>query len=203
METFYWVTLVVATVLLVVILIGLGILMSRQKSQLTWPPKASTCPDYWNYNTDTKLCELPASVNTGALYDTSDSSTKRVYVDATVKSYSYKPAGSTTTDTQYTDIVSIANVAKGTQSFPTAIPGSSAGWWSGLNVGEKGNIGHAPFPVIDTKVTTPATDPTTWSFDPNDARWGTTTAKSPLCAKQAWAVNNNIEWDGVSNYTGC
>lgn len=192
METFYWVTLVVATVLLVVILTGLGILMSKQKSQLTWPPKASTCPDYWNYNTDTNRCELPASVNTGALYDTS---AKKVYVDTTVKSYEYIPSGSTTATAQYTDIASIANVAlTTTQKFPTAKTGK-AGGWSDLDVTQN-KINHVPFPVVDTSATT-------WSFDPNDARWETTPAKSALCAKQAWAVNNNIEWDGVSNYTGC
>lgn len=196
METFYWVTLIVAVVLMVVILIGLGILMSNQTSQLTWPPKASTCPDYWNYNTETKMCEVPGSskVNTGALYDSG-----KLYVDTQVKTYTYTDSTTTpnTDRTQYTDIASINTVAgTTTKTFPTAKTASTANWWSALNLGTTKDINHAPFPVI-------ADTGTTWSFNPEDPRWKTTTDKSALCAKRTWAVNNNIEWDGVSNYSGC
>ena len=57
MEVFYVVTLVVAVVTLILLMVILGVLMSYQTRQLTYPPKANLCPDHWTYNISTKTCD--------------------------------------------------------------------------------------------------------------------------------------------------
>ncbi len=39
-------------------------------------------------------------------------------------------------------------------------------------------------------------------FNPADPKW-TTGGKTAICAQKVWANNNNILWDGVSNYNSC
>ena len=40
------------------------------------------------------------------------------------------------------------------------------------------------------------------SFNVNNLLWASG-GKSTLCAQKDWATQNNIIWDGVSNYNGC
>lgn len=42
----------------------------------------------------------------------------------------------------------------------------------------------------------------TWYFDPQDSRWSGL-GKTSICAKRDWTIQQNIVWDGVSNYNGC
>ena len=59
------------------------------------------------------------------------------------------------------------------------------------------NLGNNP-------ITWPSgfTPPPVGNFDPNDSKW-TTSGKTAVCAQNAWANQNNILWDGVSNYNSC
>lgn len=40
------------------------------------------------------------------------------------------------------------------------------------------------------------------TFDPQDIRWSAG-GKSILCAQRDWAMQNGIEWSGISQYNGC
>lgn len=41
-------------------------------------------------------------------------------------------------------------------------------------------------------------------FNPNHANWTSYKgAKNSICGKKRWANDNNIMWDGVSNYNSC
>lgn len=44
---------------------------------------------------------------------------------------------------------------------------------------------------------------TIYSADAKWANWSKYPGKTGFCAKQAWAVNNGITWDGVSNSNVC
>ena len=37
----------------------------------------------------------------------------------------------------------------------------------------------------------------------DDAHWQTSDGLSAKCAKKLWANNNNVVWDGISNYNSC
>lgn len=37
----------------------------------------------------------------------------------------------------------------------------------------------------------------------SDTEWQTSDGLSAKCAKKLWANNNNIVWDGISNYNSC
>lgn len=41
-----------------------------------------------------------------------------------------------------------------------------------------------------------------YSFNVNNVLWSSG-GKSTLCAQKDWATQNNIQWDGVSNFNGC
>ena len=47
MDKFYTITIIVAFVILVIALIGLGILLQNNEASTEFPPKQNTCPDNW------------------------------------------------------------------------------------------------------------------------------------------------------------
>jgi hypothetical protein len=46
--------------------------------------------------------------------------------------------------------------------------------------------------------TDPKTNKTTYQINFTDPSW-----KGSVCNQKAWATNNNIVWDGISNYNSC
>jgi hypothetical protein len=63
MESFYFLVLSIATVILILILIILGVLMSYSKNKTINPPSYSKCPDYWETDTDNVSCTIPSDTN--------------------------------------------------------------------------------------------------------------------------------------------
>lgn len=63
MDKFYFIVLSIATVILILILVILGVLMSYTKNnKLIYPPSYSTCPDYWENKAD-NTCNIPSNIN--------------------------------------------------------------------------------------------------------------------------------------------
>ena len=76
MDVFYIIVLSTAVILLILLLTYIGIQMTRNSANgsIAFPPKVSSCPDYWSAGlSDSSACMIPyyKSVNTGGLYDTS------------------------------------------------------------------------------------------------------------------------------------
>jgi hypothetical protein len=65
-----------------------------------------------------------------------------------------------------------------------------------LNSGGKSDLGK-----IST-VAPYSNDSNFKTFDPNNILWSSS-GKSSICSKKAWANQNNIIWDGISNYNKC
>ena len=60
MESFYMIVVLIAVVILVLCLTGIGILMRYQNAGQQYPPSANTCPDGWN-NTSGTSCTSPGT----------------------------------------------------------------------------------------------------------------------------------------------
>jgi hypothetical protein len=91
METFHLVVLSVAIVLLILVLVFIGILMSKGETNLAYPPSYGTCPDYWTIATDGSKCIVPtyqSSLNLGSMYDQTQQLTASV---SSAPGYSYDP----------------------------------------------------------------------------------------------------------------
>ena len=43
---------------------------------------------------------------------------------------------------------------------------------------------------------------TSYIFSPSDPLW-TSGGRTTICEQKNWAINNQIAWDGVSNYNSC
>lgn len=89
METFHLVVLSVATVLLILVLVFIGILMSKGEQNLAFPPSYGTCPDYWTLATDGSKCIIPtyqSGLNIGSMYDQTQQLTASV---SSAPGYSY------------------------------------------------------------------------------------------------------------------
>jgi len=79
MDKFYTVTIIVAFVILVIALIGLGILLQNQDAATEFPPKQNQCPDHWTvsgeyckWETDNfNLGDLSTNDTTGKIYSIS------------------------------------------------------------------------------------------------------------------------------------
>jgi hypothetical protein len=54
-----------ALVLLILVLTGLGIMMSQLKSLDVFPPMQNSCPDFWDVSSNPNVCVFPTS-NSGA-----------------------------------------------------------------------------------------------------------------------------------------
>lgn len=68
---FHVIVLTVAVVILALVLIVIGIIMTKKSSNLPYPPTFNTCPDYWTV-TDGSSCIIPtaaSSLNIGSLYN--------------------------------------------------------------------------------------------------------------------------------------
>ena len=77
MDFFKLVVLAIATIILVIVFTGIGILLSFNTSNV-YPPTSNTCPDFWTVNTSgANCCNIPPynsvspNPNVGNIYDTS------------------------------------------------------------------------------------------------------------------------------------
>ena len=59
--------LIVASILLILGLIIIGVFVMKSVEEETYPPVVSDCPDYWDveYNNNNKLCKNNISINDG------------------------------------------------------------------------------------------------------------------------------------------
>jgi len=56
MDRFYAIALIIALIVLIICLVGIGILMQYQNSGLKFPLHPNTCPDLWNLSGDGTQC---------------------------------------------------------------------------------------------------------------------------------------------------
>jgi hypothetical protein len=59
MDSFYMIVVLIAVILLILCLTGVGILMGYQDANLVFPPKANNCPDGWT--TVGNVCTVPTA----------------------------------------------------------------------------------------------------------------------------------------------
>ena len=70
MEKFYSIALIIALVILILCLIGIGILMQYQNAGMKFPVHPNICPDLLNVNNDNTTCSPHNNlVNVGKLTD--------------------------------------------------------------------------------------------------------------------------------------
>ena len=69
MDNFYIIVIVIAIILLIGVLTYIGMLMNESSGSEVYPPSSTTCPDYWEIDSDGK-CKIPQSgaKNRGALF---------------------------------------------------------------------------------------------------------------------------------------
>jgi len=82
MDWFHITVLTVALVVLILLLTFIGIVMSNQKRNMTYPPTYNTCPDYWTISTDGSNCIIPtynSQLNIGSLYSSPNVLAQSVY----------------------------------------------------------------------------------------------------------------------------
>ena len=107
MEKFHIIVLSIATVALILILIFVGILLSKGNTNEAYPPSYGICPDYWEVDTDettnTSKCIIPniqtTKLNIGNMYDESTMTLK----DAITYTPGYSYDISNNVVTQYID----------------------------------------------------------------------------------------------------
>ena len=135
MDSFYFIVLVTASVILILLLTFIGTLLYTSKSTTKFPPATNICPDYWDIGAD-KTCQYPQVANS-------------------------------------------RNVGN-------------------LKAGRSGTV----YQVQDTATPGLNTDKTRIDF--SHPGWATLYPSTTSgCAKKKWAIDNSIEWDGVSNSAIC
>jgi hypothetical protein len=166
MEDFYFYTIVIALIILIIMLTMIGIILSYGNETKVFPPVQNEGPDYWsravsvdisgNYlptGTDpTNFFKVPITQTNPGNSDFQDGTKVKDWVDA---SYSANPI-------THANIDGITGVKTGTPpNYYIQLVGNDAQW---------GNL----YPGLTVR-----------------------------CAKQKWALDRGIVWDGVTNYNGC
>lgn len=64
---FYLIALIVALVILIICLVGIGILMQYQNAGIKFPLHPNTCPDLWTLSNDGQSCTAPPIENRGSI----------------------------------------------------------------------------------------------------------------------------------------
>jgi len=207
MEDFYFYTLVVAVILLIVMLTMIGITMSYKNSLQSFPPTDNKCPDYWEIAPN-GYCKYPGSgtggINYGnkLFYNTSatkllkeyDGTTKTgvdlVYADNTESNGGNELFARVSYDNDYShytgdagsSVVSATNFATAKSRIDkVANGGAGAGTGNGFLFLKLNN------------------DDDRWQKIETNAYAGLSTR----CAKKKWAQKYGLQWDGITNYNGC
>jgi hypothetical protein len=192
MEDFYFYTIVIALIILIIMLTMIGIILSYGNETKVYPPVQNEGPDYW---------VRAASGTTD--FDVGANNSPFFLPTGTDPTNFFKvPTGSTDTN-------------KGNSVFQTSQ--TITDWVLATDnvaaIGAAETAGYVPAKLKSpakiygiTGVRTGGSSPYTYYIQliGNDAEW---TAAYPgltvRCAKQKWALDNGIVWDGVTNYNGC
>jgi hypothetical protein len=179
MEDFYFYTIVIALIILIVMLTMIGIILSYGNETKVYPPIQNEAPDYWS-----KASADEFGANDAAIADDG------INLPAgTVQTNFFKvPIGQTNPGNSNFQNGSIVNTEYWTVADNTA------------NKKKPANCGG----ITGVKITKSGNENYYIQFIGNDAEW---TAAYPgltvRCAKQKWALDRGIVWDGVTNFNGC
>lgn len=181
MEDFYFYTLVVAVILLIVMLTMIGITMSYKNSLQSFPPTDNKCPDYWEIAPD-GYCRYPGS-GTGGInygYDLFYNSDAKKLLNSDITLNYTATANSdlsakVSNDSTYTNVANVAdrNAAKN-------------------KIGDSGSGDGFLYLKLNN-------DDDRWQKIEGNAYAGLSTR----CAKKKWAQKYGLHWDGITNYNGC
>ena len=168
MEDFYFYTIVIALIILIIMLTMIGIILSYGNETKVFPPVQNEGPEYWSraVSGDISGNNLPSGTSVTNFFK-----------------------------------VPIRQTNPGNSDFQD---GDNVKDWT-----EASNSGNQQTPAnIDgiTGVKTGTTSPYTYyiQLSGNDAEWGNLyPGLTVRCAKQKWALDRGIVWDGVTNYNGC
>jgi len=188
MDRFYSIVLLVAVITLIIILTYIGMLMNYQQANQTtaFPPRASTCPDYWELAEDhEQTCQIPQQEYSNE-YDC------QAYVDRYPDIHD-EIGGNDCTDTN------VADNAKEHWKFKGSPEGRIPGKL--IKHPNVGNIYNDNNKIQLNSSNTPGYNFVDFSIDFNNKGW--MMKGTEMCSKKKWANSNGIIWDGVSNYNDC
>jgi hypothetical protein len=162
MEDFYFYTVAIALVILIIMLAMIGITLSYGNETKVYPPIENDCPDYWVQATNT---------------DNINGQTR---------------TGDSTVPTDYCKYPAITGTNKGSVDGNLYIAGSMSNNWADISNSIGGIGGNLVSGTCYIQM------------KGNDPKWGNLyPGMTVRCAKQKWALDRGIVWDGVTNYNGC
>jgi hypothetical protein len=179
MEDFYFYTVVIALIILILILAMIGIILSYGNESKVFPPIQNEGPDYWTKATPTEFGNLKG-INVSGINLPSDSDPTNFF---------RVPLGQTNPGKLQTGTDSINTEYWIDACNNTVTPAKFDDYITGVKIG----LGNTTSPYkyyIQMKG--------------NDTEWGNLyPGMTTRCAKQKWALDRVIVWDGVTNYNGC
>jgi hypothetical protein len=163
MEDFYFYTVAIALIILIIMLTMIGITLSYGNETKVYPPVQYDCPDYWVQATSADSIAFAGNTRVG---------------DSTVA-------------TDYCKFPTSNGTNKGSDDLNIVT------YWSDISNSIGGNI-------ISENVGGATTNTYYIQMKGNDVKWGNLyPGMTVRCAKQKWALDRGIVWDGVTNYNGC
>jgi hypothetical protein len=193
MDAFQWIVLGIATVVLVLILVGIGYMMANQSYNIVFPPTQSTCPDSWVTDPSGTMCFYigsnggTAKKNLGTICTVTSKGAQTSSGNPITMPTDTNPVGTTVNKDFFNKMPQIyyarydntsGNVQL--QSGIIVLPAAAQQQFANNFPGSK--ITCIPF------------------FNLSDFK---NSNKPPICAQQTFANQHQIYWDGVNNTNQC
>ena len=179
MEDFYFYTIVIALIILIGMLTMIGITLSYGNETKVYPPVQNECPDYW---TKAAVGDFGQDITANDI---------NLPVGTDVTNFFKVPIGATN---------------PGNSEFQNGTIIHSDYWTDASNSIPKKPANSDGITGVKKTVTANNVTNTTYyiQLKGNDAEWSALyPGMSVRCAKQKWALDRGIVWDGVTNYNGC
>lgn len=176
MEDFYFYTVAIALVILIIMLTMIGITLSYGNETKVYPPIENDCPDYW---TKAAVNEFGGTITANDI---------NLPEGTDVTNFFKVPIGATN---------------PGNSEFQDGAKINSDYWTDASNSSDPKRPANSDG-ITGVKTTVNGKHMYYIQLKGNDAEWSNLyPGMSVRCAKQKWALDRGIVWDGVTNYNGC
>jgi hypothetical protein len=219
MEVFYIAVLTIAAVILIMILTTVGVAIRKSNQNVEWPPTGGRCPDGWEEHVDTPgKCYIPSDiVNSGKV---TPESSLGVASDAQGYAFADDAYVSWLNGDKWRECGKATVSATTVSPIITTLSADSKSDFKYFKPSDKIRIGTVS---TEYAVATVGSDSKTLTIAGAIASSGLATYYgkrisvdfnkaivykgandgATKCLRKKWANDNEVQWDGVSNYNKC
>jgi hypothetical protein len=219
MEFFYIAVLTIAAVILIMILTTVGVAIRKSNQNVEWPPTGGRCPDGWEEDKDTPgKCYIPsdmvnsAKVTPESMSGVASDAKGYAFADDAYASWLngdiWRECGKATVSATTADPITTTLSADSKSDFNYFKPGDKIRIGTVLTQYTIATVGNDSKSLTITG-TIASSGAVTYYGKRISVNFNKATVYkgadegATKCLRKKWANDNEVQWDGVSNYNKC